>query len=203
MSEEKTTNKKQWAGAFSAYKPSREAIMLNISTILLIIVAVIFAEILLQAIFNNDNFSGLINLLAAPLFTYAIYSGVYGKKVEPGKIIEKTSPFYLRLILLSVLISISLFASFILLIIPFFFVMPRLVLAPYYLVHKNLDVMEAFSMSWEKSKQHQGKVWGIIGASIVMVLPAITIIGIPVAIYLVFMYSAASAVLFKFVAGAK
>lgn len=201
MSKEKS-NTKDWAGAFAAYKPSKEAMMLNVSTFLTLILILVGVEIILAAFFNDsgkDSLSSIANLLMAPLFTVALYSGVFNKKVEPGNIIEKTKPYYLQLILLTVLTSIALGLSFVLFIIPFFFVMPRLLLAPYFLVHKKLEAVDALKMSWEKSKPHQGKVWGIIGASIVMALPALTIIGIPLSIYFIFMYSAATAVLFKYV----
>lgn len=197
MSKEKTSTK-EWAGAFAAYKPSSEAMKLNASVILILILVNIGLEILLQALFDgSDSMSNLISLLLSPLFTMAIYSGVYGKKIKPEEIIDKTKPFYVQLVIASFLVSLSLIASLILLIIPFFFVMPRVVLTPYFLINKKLDAVEALKMSWEKTKPHQGKIWGIIGAMIVMALPAITIIGIPLAVYFVFMYSASSAVLFK------
>lgn len=203
MKEEKTAISKNWPGAFGVYKTSKEAIMLNISSILVLIAISIVASIILNIIFGNDNFSGIASFLLAPFFTVVMYYSVFKKKIESGQIVDKTSPHYVQLLFLSILIYLSLVFSLLLFIIPFFFVMPRLVLAPYYLVHKNLSAMDAFKMSWEKSQPHQGKVWGIIGATIVMALPALTIIGIPFAIYFVFMYSAAVAVLFKFVSGTK
>jgi hypothetical protein len=99
---------------------------------------------------------------------------------------------------LTILITLSLIVSFLLLVIPFFFVLPRLTLAEYFLVDKNMGVIEAYKASWNATKGHSLKVWGIYGAGILMALLCVTVIGIPVAFYLLIMYSAAFAVLYEF-----
>jgi membrane-anchored glycerophosphoryl diester phosphodiesterase (GDPDase) len=99
------------------------------------------------------------------------------------------------MLLLWVVLSLSL----LLFVIPFFFVLPRLVLSPYYLVNQNLGPIAALKASWEKTKGHSGKVWGIIGVNILFVLLCVTIIGIPVALYLLFMYASASPVLYYWI----
>ncbi len=100
--------------------------------------------------------------------------------------------------LLGIVSGLVLVASFIALIIPFFIVAPRIALSPYFLIDKNMGPIEALKASWAITQGHAGKVWGIIGANIAFALLILTLIGIPVAIYLLFMYSAALAVLYEF-----
>jgi membrane-anchored glycerophosphoryl diester phosphodiesterase (GDPDase) len=106
----------------------------------------------------------------------------------------------LKYIANAVIITLLLAIAFVLLVVPFFFVLPRLVLAPYFLVDQKLGPIVATRRSWQATKGHAGKIWGIIGASLAMALLAVTIIGIPFAIYFLFMYGAASALAYDFVA---
>jgi uncharacterized membrane protein len=99
---------------------------------------------------------------------------------------------------LFILIALSIVASAVLFIIPVFFVLPRLALAYYFLIDKHMGVIEAYKASWHATKGNAGKVWGIIGATILMALLMITIIGIPFSIYFLIMYSAVFAVLYEF-----
>lgn len=59
-------------------------------------------------------------------------------------------------------------------------------------------VLDAYKASWAATRGHAMKVWGIAGVNCLMLLPVITIIGIPVSLYLLFMYSAANAVLYAY-----
>jgi len=88
--------------------------------------------------------------------------------------------------------------SLVLLIIPFFFIYPRLVLAEYYLVDQNTSILFALKASWRATEGQLGKIYGIFGAYVAMFLLAITIIGIPFAIYFIIMYSPAYALLYEF-----
>ena len=94
-------------------------------------------------------------------------------------------------------------ASILLFLIPAFFVIPRLLFAPYLVIDKNMGGVDAVQASWNMSKGHIGKVYGIIGLTLAITLLSITIIGIPFAIYFTVMYSAAFAVLYNFVINKK
>ena len=67
------------------------------------------------------------------------------------------------------------------------------------MLDQDLGVVEAFKASWHQSKDHVAKVYGIIGAEIVMAILCFVIIGI----YFLLMYAAANAVLYYFVKGSK
>lgn len=177
--------------------------MTNVSTLLTLVVVNIGLSLVIAVLFKNKQVQQLLNdlvsLLLGPAYLLTLLQSVVGKKIEFSEVVTKGFSFVLEYFVLSILISLALFGSFIALVIPFFFVLPRLVLAPYYLIDQKLDPVEAFKASWNQTKGHSAKVWGIIGVNILMALLVLTIIGIPVAIYLIFMYSAASTILYKYI----
>lgn len=201
MSAQSTTN--VWPGAFGIYKDSAAAVKLNIGPILLIIGLNILLSLALGSITgkrdSNMNplqlVSDLVSVWFAAAMTITILASVRGKKVLLGESLKKAWDVYFNYLILSVLTILALGVSLLLLVVPFFFVLPRLVLAPYYLVDKNLGPIEALKASWNNSQGHSAKAWGIIGASILMALLIIVLVGI----YFLVMYSAAFAVLYLFV----
>jgi hypothetical protein len=168
----------------------------------LIVLWVIVAVI--DAVFQGllRNFGGivsfLVNTLAAVSYVLIYLAGVRGEKISLGDIINNSFQYWLKMIGLAIVVAVTLFVSILLLVIPFFFVLPRLVLAHYFLVDKNMDIMEAYKASWNATKGSAGKAWGIIGATFLMALLSITIIGIPFSIYFLIMYSGAFAVLYSY-----
>ena len=192
-----------WPGAFGAFKYSQSAVILNIATLLILILIDIVASVI-QNIQPKILF-GLVSFGITIVF-YVVEYNVYlasakGQKLEIGDAIKQSlvGSTILNMLGLVILVGFSLVIGFLLFIIPGLIMLPRLVLAPYYLLDQKLDFVEAYKASWNGTKGHSTKVWGIIGASIVMILPVFTIIGIPVAIYLIFMYSAVSAVLYQYI----
>lgn len=190
----------EWPGAFGVYKYSKQAVRLNLETLILIwllttIVTVIFDYIL-------KGFGGLVSLavdgLTGSAFVLTYLAGVRGQRLTTGDAFNKAMNFWLRMIGLILLLGVSYVISILLLVIPFFFVFPRLSLATYFLIDHDMGVMEAYKASWEATKGNAGKIYGIVGATILMVLLAFTIIGIPFFIYFVIMYGAAYAVLYEF-----
>ena len=191
-----------WPGAFGVFKFSKEAVKRNLVPIILFYLASVVLANIVSMFIKNEPINQTISFVISSLFTAAIVfveiSGVRGKRVELAEGFQVGLRYTLKTIGLLILLAVSYIVSFLLLIIPFFFVFPRLVLAPYFLVDKDLGIIEAYKASWEATKGNAGKVWGIVGASILMALLFITIVGIPVAIYLLLMYSAAFAVLYEF-----
>jgi uncharacterized membrane protein len=189
-----------WPGAFGAYKYSKAAVMTNIGTLIIIWLAVAIIDGIGQK--SLGNASGLVSLLIAGLATAAyvltFMAGVRGQKLSIGDALSKALPLWLKMTGLLIVVGISLMVSFLLLVIPFLFVWPRLSLATYFLVDKNMGVMEAYKASWAATKGSVGKVWGIFGATLLMVLLMVTIIGIPFSIYFLIMYSGAYAILYEF-----
>jgi hypothetical protein len=189
-----------WPGAFGIYKYSKRAVLLNFGTLAVIwIVAIILTGPIDSRYPHGGQLLGwLISSLAAVGYTRAYIGGARGQKVSLSDAFHDPVALWLKLFVLHLLIGLLLIVSLILLIVPFFFVLPRVVLATYYLVDKDLGIMEALQASWDNTKGRAGLIWGIIGAGLAMVLLMLTIIGIPFAIYFLIMYSAAFAVAYDF-----
>ncbi len=198
-----------WPGAFGAYQYSKSAVTTNLSTYLSVFVLTFFATILLSSIGGMDTHSGsyglaqVLSMLASVYLSgamiFVLIKGVDRKKIVFSDIFAKVTRYFLPLLVVYILMYAILVASLILLIIPFFIVLPRLTLAPYFVVAENMDPVEAIKASWNKTRGHSGKVWGIIGATIAYTLLMLTIVGIPFSVYFLFMYGGAYAVLFRWI----
>lgn len=148
------------------------------------------------------NAFSLVNYtLYAGAATYLWLAGTKGESLSFGQTISYCLKSFGRMLATLFLSGLLAVVSFLALIVPFFFVYPRLVLAPYFLLDKNMGPIEAIKASWAQTKGHLSKLYGIYGAALLMGLLAITIIGIPFAIYFTIMYSAASAVLYRYITG--
>ncbi len=190
-----------WPGAFGVYKFSKKAVQLNLGTIILLWIIYIAVDGGFNLILKNSG--SLLGLVFGSLITAALsltfLAGIRGQRLEIGEALSKALAFWLKMIGLTLLVTITVIISLLLLIIPFFFVFPRLTLSYYYLVDKQMGVVDAYKASWDATQGHVGKVYGIVGATLLMVLLAITIIGIPFSIYFLIMYSAVTAVLYEFI----
>jgi hypothetical protein len=138
----------------------------------------------------------LITVGISATLSLMIIRSAAAKILKLSDAVEESMQYFASYILAYLLRNIILFASILLLIVPFFFVFPRLLLVEYYIFDQKMDPIDAIKASWNDSKGHVSKVYGIIGVSILMALLIFTIIGIPVALYLLVMYSAAPAVLY-------
>jgi hypothetical protein len=206
----------EWPGAFAAYKYSKQAVRLNLKAVagwLVISVVVSIAISLLDRLHSLDastrGLLAVVSYLLAPLFAAILakvtIASVRRRQVGFSEAFSQGVPYWLNAIVLSILVGITEVVSFVLLIIPFFFVWPRLSLATYFLVDKDLGPLEAYKASWEATKGYALFIYGILGAQIAMGLLAVTVIGIPFAIYFLIMYGAAHAVLYEVIgkSGAK
>jgi hypothetical protein len=131
-----------------------------------------------------------------------LLAGARGKGMTVNETFEKTGKLFFQGLLLIILISLSAL-SFLLLIVPGILIMPRLALAPFYLVDKEMTAVEAYKASWHATKGHVGKVWGIVGVLVLMIIPSITIIGILLTIYWGILYAAAIPLLYLFLSKKK
>jgi hypothetical protein len=197
---------KEWPGAFGMYKHSKKAINTNLSSAVFLLLISFFFSGTISFIAKNatvDLVGNIIDwfvqgfVLGASAFAFT--AGVKGIRVEIADTLRAGGKYFFNMLGLYILVSLSLIGSFLLFVIPFFFVAPRLLLANYYLVNEGMGVMEAYKASWNQTKGHSDKVWGIIGVSLLMALLMITIIGIPFAVYFLLMYSAATAVLYSYI----
>lgn len=190
-----------WPGAFGVYKYSKEIVKLNLWTLIIIAIIAYAVNFVLQ--FLLAPFGGLLSIIPGAFFsvcfTLIYLAGSRQEKPTISKTFNEAVPFWLRMIGLELLVGVTIFISVLLFIIPVFFVAPRLSLATYFLVDKNLGVVDAYKASWEATKGNVGKIYGIFGAGFLMALLFVTIIGIPFSIYFLVMYSAATVFVYRFI----
>lgn len=191
-----------WPGAFGLYKYSKAAIRLNLWAIVIIYLF----SIVISFVQYIPRYGLALYYLTLPLVALvylALYivqlEGVKGVKIEAEEALKKSIKYLLNGIGLYLFIGLVLFLSLLAFIIPFFFVFPRVILAPYFMIDRNINFVDAFSASWNESKGHAGKVYGMVGANIVYSLLFLTIIGIPFSIYFLIMYMAAGAVIYYYI----
>jgi uncharacterized membrane protein len=202
------TTQNTWPGAFGIYKTSRKAVMVNLIPIIeLVLINVVVGSVLRFLptngfkVFGNivSIFLGIfINICLIKLYL----AGLNGRVMAFNEVVEQCEKFYVSALGLYALIILTCL-SFLLLIIPGLTIVPRVVLAPYFLIDKKLNAVDAYKASWHTTKGNVSKVYGIVGVTILMILPVITIIGIIATIYLLVMYSAAFAILYQFVSKKK
>lgn len=200
----------EWPGPFGLFKYSKEAVGFNVWTIIAILALSIAVSWLIGVIFGYDTQTNalsiggqIVSLLVAPFFTIclvtALFAGIKRQKADFGDVLKAVElKLWLNVLIQTIVISVILTVSVLLLVVPFFFVFPRLILAPFILVDTKGSPIDAIKQSWELTKGNVGKVYGIVGAEIVFALIMITIIGIPIAIYLLVAYMAAAPLLYRF-----
>lgn len=209
-----TSKSREWPGAFGLFKYSKTAVMNNLGTIISLLVVYILVAIVVDSLTGQDRVAAadrsstklFVNMLlnfimsgiAGIVAVDVILSSIKGKKLGFSEAFRKVDPtLVINMIGLNILTGIAMVLSLFALVIPFFFVLPRLILAPYFLVDKDLDAWGALKASWNETKGHSLKVWGIIGASLVMAVLVFVIIGI----YFLLMYAAATGLLYYYVLG--
>ena len=205
-----------WPGAFGAFKYSKSAVMLALKPLLILLLSsTALTSILYYPVISNSSKIGTANQVTLPLGSVIILNitsilvaiiivvlllnATQGKKIKLTDAVKSTlSPkLLINYTFCNIIVGAFLIASAFLLFIPVLFWGPRLALTLYYLIDQKMNCLDAISASWKATKGNVGKVWGIIGVYIVISLPVITIIGIPFAIYLLFMYQAALIVLYQ------
>ncbi len=190
-----------WPGAFGIYKYSKVAVKYNLGTVLIVGLLSILVGGGLDAGLKTpgQSISFILGAFFTAVLTLTYIAGVRRFKISVEEAFRQALPFWVKMILLTLLVTIVTIISFLLLIVPVLFVLPRLTLANYFLVDKNMGVIEAFKASWDATKGHIIQIYGIFGAGLLMAMLMLTIIGIPFAIYFLIMYSAAYAVLYEYI----
>lgn len=195
-----------WPGAWGIFKRSQEAMMVNVGPILGLIGVYILIAIALSiaGLKDTDILRNVIDLVVSSALTVAfvklVMAGVRGQKMEFVPAAKSClSMKTLQALGLTIITGFILVFSLLALIVPFFIVLPRISLAGYFLIDKNMGVFESLSASWAATKGSAGKVWGVIGVSILFALAIIILVGI----YLTFVYAAASALLYAHLSSQK
>ncbi|HET7320090.1 MAG TPA: YciC family protein [Candidatus Saccharimonadales bacterium] len=207
--------------AFALFKPSWEAVKLNLVTFIalsvlsaalyFIIVAMLFGT---GALSRNPTGSlgagaatafavgGVVGLvwmaLIGPALVYLQVKSANGVKVGVSDALKNGLNFAIRFLGLSIVMGLIIFVGFLLLIVPGFYMLRRYILAPYFLVDKDLGINEAMNQSAEVSKKYSGALWGLIGVTFLIGLPGIIpVLGSIISAILGIAYYCAPAVRYK------
>ena len=193
-----------WPGAFGIYNLSKRIVIFNLSTILTLVIISFIASITssyMKSFMIVRLVMSIVSLLVYVAMIRVLLDSVNSKKVDISEAIKYALNFNRagNLFLLSILYFFIAFFTLLLFVVPFFIVMPRLVLAPYLLFRDNLNALDAIQASWDMTKGHAGKVWGIIGVIILFALLTVVLVGI----YLLIVYTAAFVILIEFLSKQK
>jgi hypothetical protein len=153
-----------WPGAWGLYKYSKNVVMVNIGSI----IGLYVVSLVLMAIIGTigkqlgldgpitDTVNNLLSLWFSVAITLVTIVSVRKEKIDIVESLKRSIPFYLNALVLSILTIIISAVSLALLIVPFFFVAPRISLAMYYLLDKNLTPVDALKASWEATRGNVG-----------------------------------------------
>lgn len=188
--------------AFSLLRPSVDAIKLNIWTFVALwlfsLIASMVGNLGEESLSGTNFFFGIIGfvvtLIISSILQVLYLRSAQNKQRELDETVRESRPFLVRLILLQILTAIFIICGFILLIIPGLFAIQRLLLAPYFLVDKNMGIIDSMKASAEAGKQYSGAMWGLLGVMLVYTLLIFTIILIPLSFVLLLIYSVAPAI---------
>jgi len=180
-------NTRELPGAFSLFSPSWEALKLNFGTFLLLFIFVLAAVTVaivvgvLLAVALKDTPALLYPLIAvlavaligflmvlAPATVHAQLKSAQEDTVDFDSAFQRGKQLVWRFWGMSILIGLIVLVGFILLIIPGFFMIKRYLLAPYFMVDKDLDISGAMKASAEAGKAYSGAVWGVLGVEILI-----------------------------------
>lgn len=187
------TSSSSWPGAFGIYNKSKEIVMGNLAVYAILLFGAAAIGFFLGIIpILGDIANLVIQSIAGVALVAVSFAGVRGKKMSFEEAISVGfSKVAVKFFLLSLLMGLIAVGTMILLIVPFFIVFPRIILAPYLLVDQKLGIKESLNKSWELTRGNVGKVWGVIGVSILFAILCIVLVGI----YFTLMYAVAFAIL--------
>jgi hypothetical protein len=185
--EERQTNMPQFPSAFSLFRSSVDALMLNIWTFLalfLVPMAGLMGILPLAAMSKNQELlSGaavillvvvtIFFILVGPALPYLQLKSVQGDVVSLGEALKASKTFFWRFYGQGLLIGLLILGGLVLLIIPGILMLKRYYLAPYYMYDQNLDILESMRKSAADAKKFSGAVWAVLGVTVLIQLPGI------------------------------
>jgi hypothetical protein len=135
--------------------------------------------------------------MAAPGTVLLQLAGVRKKVMTWQEAFKQGLQHFWRLFGLMIMLVIILSVALLLLIVPFFILLPRLFLAPYFLVDQKMGPFQALKASNAAYKAHKG-TWGVIGVLFLLnLVSAVPLIGYLLANVLNFLYSPAAAIRYE------
>lgn len=187
---------KPFLGAFDLFKPSIQGIILNIKTFVLLIVGAVvpFAAGVPLALFGDATDGNLLESIlliasgvlgiAGFVLLFMILPALYvvqlqsvrGHVIQPMVAFREGLKHFWRFYGATILQIIILALAFIALVVPYVFMLRRYILVQYYVIDRNMGVIEAFKASAADSLTYKSPLWGLVGVTILLSLAG----GIPI-----------------------
>ena len=184
-----------WPGAFGVFKQSKAVVLFNAMPIIVLLIVSTLLNVLTPDNALASLVAFVITCIVSVALTWTILEAQKGTKIGLGAAIEKGfSLLAVKYFALSIVMGFMLVGSLLLFIIPFFFVLPRILFAPYVLVETDGEIIDSIKKSWALTKGNAGKAWGVIGVTLLFALLIVVLVGI----YLSIMYVAATVLLYAF-----
>jgi hypothetical protein len=169
-------------GAFELFRPSWQALKLNLITFLELILLPILVSLLSFVGGHNGNWtfsilSYVVTILTGPALILTQLKSVAGKQIDFLPAIRESLPYVWRYLLLLLCIGFVTLVGLVLLIIPGLFMIKRYLLSPYYLMDRDVKVFEAMRLSAADSKRFGMAIWGILGVYLLLAVLSLVLIG--------------------------
>lgn len=135
----------------------------------------------------------LWSLLVFPSIIVGTLQSAKGGEFDPVHTFKNSRRYFWRVIGLTILITVIVEIGLILFIIPGVIALRMLLMAPYYLVDKDLGIMEALRVSARRSRLSRGPIYGVIGVLFWLfvggaMLGLIPVIGIVLSLFVTYLY---------------
>ena len=136
--------------------------------------AVLGGSLLAFLVFAAINFFFIVMSISLQVKTAA------GKKPDFNEVFDDTKRHFFPMLGLMIVMVVTIVVGLILLIVPGVIAIGRLAMAPFVMIDKKAGIEESLKQSNELGKKYFGKVWAVIGVSILISLLTGIISGIPV-----------------------
>lgn len=138
--------------------------------------------------------ASIASLLIYPALTYTALRTSKGEKVQLNEAFREGYKKFWPLLGTAFLTGIIIFIGILAFIVPGIIMIRRYLLAPYYVLDRDMGITEAMKTSADESKQYSGTIYGILGVNVVfIIISVIPVIGQIIGTILQFLYSVAPA----------
>lgn len=179
--------KTEWPGAFNAFEAAYKRITQNAAPAWFFVgvysAAHIVSMVLQGKTYGEKGYVQYANIvmlvLVLPMTVYAL-SLAQGKTMTIGELMNINAKKLLLLIVTSILAAFIIMGSILLLVFPVIWTVAWFAMSVYVLVDRDdTGPIQALQESKRISQEHKGKVWGVIGVSILVSIAASVIAAVP------------------------
>jgi len=176
-----------WNGAFDAFGQSYSQVMKNPQPLLVLLavyavlafidMVVSGGKLSTSSGFSISDITFLIFLVAMPTYALAIADK---KVISVKQFMQFESRRYFIMLGALLLSYLIIGVSFLLLIVPAIWTIAWLSLAMFPVLDKKMGVVESLKESKRLAENHKAKVWGLIGATLLLMIPLVILSFVPV-----------------------